>query len=318
MLAKRAIKRDRKSPSLLDRPLSCARPLPTGLVLEPDGAFVFNSCRRNRRTGRVIEGTGVPSIPPTEEQDSKSFQNLVEHYIPELRGLLSFSSRLWDRRISGLDIESGRPINVCLVNGTRFEVKLILSATYIVQIVSSIHWDRILESKSYMTTSNHHRITWHPYNRLSLRMGRQLPTLECRRVVDTVCSRWMHGTRRRNKSLGVVGECGKTTVLRQLVRTLTEYNSGRRIGVLSETCELYDMEGVIDIPWQQNWRDAVDDSNIQVLIVDCTTIDYGKLPAGLLVAASGWSSADLVLQIQCQEPRYRLDRGSLRKELTLA
>ena len=315
MSIKRAIKSDRKSPSLLDRPLSCPRPLPMGLVLEPNGAFVFNSCRRNRRTGQLVEGTGVPSIPQTEEQDSKSFRNLVEHYIPELKGLLSFESRLWDRRIAGLDIVGGRPIHVCLVNGTRFEIKLILSASYIVQIVSSIHWDRILESKSYMSTPNHHLITWHPYNRLTVRMGRQLPTLECRRVVDTVCSRWMHGSRRRKNSLGVVGECGKSTVLRQLLRTLTEYHSDRRIGVLSETCELYGMEGVIDIPWQQNWWDAIHESSIQVLVVDCSTIDYGKLPSDLFVASSGWSSADFVLQIRGQEPRYRLDRRSPRKEL---
>ena len=316
MFAEGDIESNKKSPASLDRPLSCARPLPVGLFLEPNGAFIFNSRRRNRRTGQFVEGTGVPSLSPTEEQDSKSFQCLVEHYVPELRGLLSFSSRLWDKRIAGLDIEGGLPIHVCLVNGTRFEIKLILSATYIVQIVSSIHWDRILESKSYMSTSNHHRITWHPYNRISLRMGRQLPTLECRRVVDTVCSRWMHGTRRRNKSLGVVGEYGKTTVLRQLLRTLTEYHSERRIGVLSETCELYGMEGVIDIPWELNWREAVHESNLQVLVVDCTTIDYDKLPCGLFVVASGWSSAGLVLQIRGQEPRYRLDRRSPRINVT--
>ena len=291
----------------LDQALSCARPLPSGLVLEPNGAFVYNSCRRNRRTGKFLEGTGVPSLSPTEEQDSKSFQELIEWYIPDLHDHLSFASRQWDKRIAGIEIIVGRPIQVCLVNGSMFEINLILSATYLLEIVSSVKWDRIMDSHSCMVSGGLHRITWHPYNRLSFRLGRRRANLECRRVVETVCSQWLHDKR---KSLGIVGSQGKTMALRQLLTTLIEYHSKYRVGVLSETGELHGMEGVTDIPLQRNWIEAIQLSNIQILIVDCV-VDYDKLAnlgGGILVAGSGWQNADLLLEIQNKAPWYRLNR----------
>ena len=312
----------------LDKPLSCVRPLPSGLVLEPNGAFVFSSCRRNRRTGQVLLGTGVPSIPPSEEEDSKTFQDLVNRWIPELQDHLPrFSSRLWNRRIAGLEIQVGRPIQVCLINGTGFDIdELVLSAADLVQIVSSVSWDRILESKSFtiLTTTTEgskakqcHRLTWYPYHRLTFRMGRQCPTLECRRVVETICCQWIHGTRsQRHQSLGILGSIGKTTVLRQILRTLTHYYPNYKLGVVSETGELSDMEGTLDIPWQKNWLTVVFKSRIQILIVDCCSLSIAEmakacsqLPKNIFVAGSGLFDADLVLKIHLEKPCYQLTRG---------
>ena len=70
------------------------------------------------------------------------------------------------------------------------------------------------------------------------------------------------------------------------------------------------MEGVTDIPLQRNWIEAIQLSNIQILIVDCV-VDYDKLAnlgGGILVAGSGWQNADLLLEIQNKAPWYRLNR----------
>jgi hypothetical protein len=343
----------RRSSSLLDKTaLSCPRPLPNGLELTSNGTFRYQSCRRHRATGALVEGTCTPSLSATmEEEDAISFQQLVSSILgsdddsgdlmlnqlilSHLSGIAS--SRRWDLRLASIEFRVGNRIQIYLINGTCHEIDAPLSSSKVVEMVSRLEWDRVLPTYSVAVAANksqlHHRITWHPYNRLSLRMGRRQAHPECRRVVETVCTQWLaasssgkqrsNSNRRRRRSLSVVGPTGKTTVLRQLLRTLIDYHSHLRVGVISETGELYGMEGVLDIPvpMQRQWIDVVLSENIQVLVVDVSTAaddatattmrdSCEKLArGGVFVASSGqWGSADLVFYIQHKAPWYRLVR----------
>lgn len=319
----------------LDKPLSCPRPLPTDLELKPNGTFLYRSCRRDRRTGLLLEGTGTPSVSAaTEEEDAASFQQVVlksllppvEHESTSMNGQLLLShlsgissSRRWDLRLAGIELRVGAPVKVCLVNGTCHEIDdIVMSSSDVVQLISKLEWDRVLPTYS-VVVSGLHRVTWHPYHRLCLRMGRQQAHPECRRVTETVCTQWLSGkTRTRNaRSLGVVGPTGTTTVLRQLLRTLVEYHSHLCVGVVSESGELCSMhDDVIDIPLQRYWVDVVHRKNINVLLVDVSSSDEKLMGgareqlslSGIFVASSHWTGADFMFHIQHEVPWYRLER----------
>ena len=83
-----------------------------------------------------------------------------------------------------------------------------------------------------------HRLTRHSHGQdvahsLTLRLGRQLPDQECRRVAGDLCHRL-----NENGSLVIAGlsGSGKTTLLRAMVDTLMGEFHNRNVGVVDEVC----------------------------------------------------------------------------------
>lgn len=219
----------------VDLPLATARPPPLGLQFDKvTQSYHYDSSTRNRRTGHPLVGTGIPcgALAKEEQEDTASFLDMIGTYFPQLAQHLRdhyTSSRIFSHRIAGLELALGKAPVLHLVSGHRTSLD---AWEKIADITMFLHRPTV---NFEVFSGTLHRISHHDTSSHTVffRLGRRRPSVECQRIVQDLIQRLIP---RRLTVLRVTG-CGKTTVLREMIRQVLVGTSAN-VGVMSATGEL--------------------------------------------------------------------------------